>query len=179
MPKIYLLRHCDYANPRGILPGRLPVELSEAGKQRAAELQQIFAPKKISTIYSSAVKRCKQTAEIISGGQIPIVYDQRLLETFSPYQGYWVEDEWKHFFGHLEDLGGESIADIKKRVLHFYEELLSKLQPEEHVIICSHGDPLQALYAQIKGLPLSDEQHLPEELKYGWLEKGEFLELQV
>jgi broad specificity phosphatase PhoE len=92
MPKMYLLRHCDYDNPRTILPGRLPVELSEQGKRRAQELQQFFADKEIAAIYSSAVLRCRQTVEIIADKKIPIFYDARLLETLSAYQGYWGEN---------------------------------------------------------------------------------------
>lgn len=174
MSQIYLLRHCDYDNPRNILPGRLPVELSEAGKERARELRDIFSDKKISRIYSSAVLRCKQTAEIVSGGQIPIVYDKRLLESLSALQGYW-EHDWNHFFDHIDELGGETILDIKKRVVNFYEELVPKLEADENVIICSHGDPLQVLYAHLKGLKFDDSNHLPENLENGWLERGEFL----
>lgn len=94
MTKLYLVRHCQYANPKGILPGRLPVELSEEGLREAVRLRLFFKDKHINKIYSSAVRRCQQTSEQISSGAIPIEYDQRLLETFSAYQGFWVED-WK------------------------------------------------------------------------------------
>lgn len=45
MPSIYLLRHCAYDNPLNILPGRLPVELSAAGKENAARLAKFWKPK--------------------------------------------------------------------------------------------------------------------------------------
>lgn len=174
MSQIYLLRHCDYANPRGILPGRLPVELSEAGRARTLELREIFQKLNISKIYSSAVLRCKQTAELVSGGAIPIVYDQRLLETLSAYQGYWLREDWDHFFAHQAELGGETLLDIRQRVVDFYEELIAKLQPEENVVICSHGDPLQQLFAAVRGLDFAGQQPI-ESKEWGWLEKGEFV----
>lgn len=177
MSSIYLLRHCDYDNPRNILPGRLPLDLSESGKMRAQELAQIFKEKNIQRIYSSAVERCKQTAEIISDGKIPVLFDQRILETFSAYQGYWGENKTKdgfHFFIHRAELGGESLADIQVRMKSFWEDITNGL--EENIIICSHGDPLQVLYSTIQGMPLIDDNSIEENIP-GWLEKGEFFEI--
>lgn len=177
MPSVYLLRHCEYDNPRNILPGRLPLELSDTGRQQAQKLQKYFADRQIGKIYSSAVLRCKQTAECIAGSSIPVAYDQRLLETLSAYQGYWGENQTAagyEFFLHLDELGGENLQTIQKRVGAFWDEVISNLQ--ENIIICSHGDPLMTLYYHIKGLPLPDDNVAEAELQF-WLEKGEFHEV--
>ena len=71
--KIYLLRHCEYVNPNNIMPGRLPVELSEEGLNQAKRLRKYFMDKDIGMIYSSAVRRCKQTAEIEWQGKLTSV----------------------------------------------------------------------------------------------------------
>ncbi len=177
MPSIYLLRHCEYENPRNILPGRLPLELSESGKIRAGQLASTFEGKNISRIYSSAVERCKQTAEIVSKGTIPVLYDQRLLETLSAYQGFWGENKTEdgfHFFIHRSELGGESLVDIQVRMKSFWEEITQELK--DNIIICSHGDPLQVLYSTIHGMNLVDDNDIEENIP-GWLEKGEFFEI--
>lgn len=177
MSSIYLLRHCEYENPRNILPGRLPLDLSETGKTRAGELAQTFKDKKISRIYSSAVERCKQTAEIVSQGKIPVTFDQRILETLSAYQGYWGENKTKdgfNFFSHRSELGGEGLADIQVRMDSFWKDTTKDLQ--ENIIICSHGDPLQVLYSTIHGMKLVDDNDIEENIP-GWLEKGEFFEI--
>lgn len=152
MPNIYLLRHCDYENPRQILPGRLPLELSESGKKRASQLKEIFKDKSISKIYSSEVLRCKQTAEIIADGKIPIIFDKRLLGT------------------HL---------DVQTRTADFYEEIKKKLGSDENAIICSHGDPLQTIYAHVYNLKISNDKHLPEIKEFGWLKRGEFFKINL
>ena len=158
MKKIYLLRHCAYSNPRNILVGRLPVELSEDGKKHAQKLAKYFADKKVEKIYSSAVKRCQQTSEIVSEivsqGKISIENDQRILETLSAYQGFWggwngKELDWKHFFDHRDEVGGESAQDIQDRVVLFFEEIIKK--DEGDIIICSHGDPLYFLFLYLIG----------------------------
>ncbi len=178
MHSIYLLRHCDYANPRNILPGRLPLELSEKGNVQAQQLKHYFRDKKIGKIYSSAVLRCRQTAEIISDSVIPIIFDQRILETFSAYQGYWDENRhskgW-HAFSHKKELGGEGLVDIQKRMVDFWEEINKDVQ--ENCIICSHGDPLQTLYAYIHHIPLLDDNYNLPQSPPGWLKKGEFAEI--
>lgn len=177
MPSIYLLRHCEYENPRNILPGRLPLDLSEIGKTRAKELAQIFAGKNVARIYSSAVERCKQTAEIVSEGKIPVIFDQRILETLSAYQGYWGENKTQdgfNFFSHRNELGGEGLADIQVRMDSFWKEITKDLH--ENIVICSHGDPLQVLYSTIHNLKLVDDNDIEENIP-GWLEKGEFFEI--
>jgi broad specificity phosphatase PhoE len=179
MPKMYLLRHCDYDNPRTILPGRLPVELSEQGKRRAQELQQFFADKEIAAIYSSAVLRCRQTVEIIADKKIPIFYDTRLLETLSAYQGYWGENQTAagfEFFLHQSELGGETLQDIHKRVASFWEEITKNLS--QNILVCSHGDPLMVLHHHIHKIPLPDD-NVTETNLAGWLEKGAFNQIEL
>jgi 2,3-bisphosphoglycerate-dependent phosphoglycerate mutase len=148
MKNIYLVRHCEYSNPRNILVGRLPVELSEKGKDQAAQLAAFFQEHPVERIYSSAVRRCQQTSEIIATGNIPVTYDQRLLETLSAYSGYWFEPgqelDWTHFMSHRSELGGESYQDVQTRMVSIFKEATTA--SENDVILCSHGDPLHMLY---------------------------------
>ncbi|MBU1967153.1 histidine phosphatase family protein [Patescibacteria group bacterium] len=153
MKTFYLVRHAQYSNPRNILVGRLPVELSEEGKEEANKLALFFVDKNIEKIYSSPVLRCKQTSKIISNKKFPIEYDLRLAETFSAYQGYW-ELDWAHFYKHHSKLGGELATDVQKRVVDFYDEINNKNKGD--VIICSHGDSLYLLYAHLLKLPTPD-----------------------
>lgn len=179
MKKIYLLRHCEYSNPRNILVGRLPVELSQDGIEKAEKLADYFVDKKIEKIYSSAVRRCQQTSEIVSKGNIPIEFDQRLLEVLSAYQGFWPSEngemDWSHFYRHRQELGGESWEDISNRVLNFFNEVV--LKEEGNIIICSHGDPLFVLFLQLIGEceDLSDLRLYGEEETY--TPKGSFREI--
>ncbi len=152
MKTLYLVRHAEYDNSRNIIPGRLPVPLSQKGIVQSQKLAKYFFDKNITSIYSSAVKRCRQTSQIIAkNAGFDIKYDPRLLETLSAYQGYWGENKHKtgfHFFSHIHQLGGESFSQIQKRVVSFYKEIIEK---EPHTcIICSHGDPLYLLYNYLK-----------------------------
>lgn len=151
---IYLLRHTEYDNPRRILPGRLPVELSEKGIDQAKKLRDYFADKKIEKIYSSEVLRCKQTAEIISDGKIPIEFDKRLVEVLNAYQGYWTEDA-SYAYWMRKSLGGELNIDVQNRMVDFWKTI--KLEDGKNYIVCSHGDPIYFLMQHIR-----QEKILPE-----------------
>lgn len=173
MKTIYLVRHAEYANPKNILAGRLPLPLTPKGEQQARALGEYFAGTGIQKIYSSAVHRCHQTSEIIQqslaermdhGTVPPLVHDQRLLETFSAYQGFWgdgLTTNWDDFFSHTQQLGGELPSDIQVRMVDFINELVN--QPEDNVLICSHGDPLFCLYTWLLQEPLPNWQDITSE----------------
>src|SRR3989344_3439211 len=92
MKTVYLIRHATFSNPSSIVAGRLPLPLSEEGIAQASKLAAYLAEIPLGVIYSSQVLRCQQTAEIIqqtNSNEPPVIFDKRLLETQSAYQGYW------------------------------------------------------------------------------------------
>ena len=157
MRSIYLVRHCDYENPLNIIPGRLPLPLSLAGKEQAKKLAKYFEDKNIQKIYSSAVLRCKQTAQIISQDRIRIEFDKRLLESITAYQGFSFGDkplDWAEFHKHRDELGGESYVDIWNRTESFFLDVMQK--NEGNSIVSSHGDELFILYLVARKKPVPD-----------------------
>lgn len=150
MSKIYLVRHCTYENPDGIVAGRLPLELGEFGIGQAEKLRNFFKDKNISHIYASAVMRCKMTAEIVADNKIPITFDKRLLETFTARQGIRGKGGVEHY-AYRHELGGESLDDITKRMVDFWES--AEWERDKNYIICSHGDPLYTLFNYLSKNP--------------------------
>ena len=177
MSIIYLVRHGAYENPDDIQAGRLPLSLSPEGIRQAEKLHDYFKNKEVEMVYSSPVLRCKQTAESIAGKKIRVIFDLRLAETFSAYQG-WKTHDPKLLFGHRKELGGESFEDLKSRMMSFFNEVTAK--SIKNNIICSHGDPLWCLYLGLLGRPLTNEitepgeNGNPEYLKKGAIRPIEF-----
>ena len=175
---IYFVRHCEYVDPDKLIPGRLPIPLSEHGKQHAQKLADFFQDKDISHIYSSAVLRCQQTSEVISRGQIPISYDQRLLEVFTAYQGHTFKDgiDFSLYYGHRKELGGEGYRDLQERMTAFFEDI--KAKDEKQVMVISHGDPLYTLFCFLNKKPMGSEDQLIETKQTDeYPEKGSVREL--
>lgn len=157
MTTIYLVRHATYTEKHGVLPGRLPVELSPKGIEEAKKLKQYFMDKNITKIYSSEVLRCKQTSEIISDNEIAIEYDKRLLEGLSAYQGFWDPYAWDKFWGYRHILGGESKEEVGERMLDFFNN--TEFKQGNNYIICSHGDPIYFLYEKVSNVaPLQENE---------------------
>jgi 2,3-bisphosphoglycerate-dependent phosphoglycerate mutase len=152
----YLVRHAEYA-PTETFRGRLPLPLSAAGEEQARRLGQWFQDKGIKAIYSSAVLRCQQTSELMNRFlNVPIINDDRLLEDLSVMQGMPLKEYQQYAdrpFTFQKELGGETPADVQRRIVNFWEE---KIQSEDgNIIIVSHGDPLMFLYLALRqqGLP--------------------------
>ncbi len=149
MTNIYLVRHAQYANPDNIIPGRLPVELSEDGIQEAKRLREFFADKNISHIYTSPVYRCSQTSEIIAAGELTVSNDKRLAETLSPLQGSKRKGpHYPNLYEYISQLGGESPEDIQGRMADFWNTI--NFEDNKNYIICSHGDPLLFLFQYLQ-----------------------------
>src|SRR6187549_1712090 len=86
MTKIFLVRHGIYGNPNHIVPFRSnDVTLTQEGTaqiERDANILKQFNP---SQIYSSPIKRCEESAQILSKIlKIGVVYNEDLIEVGSP-----------------------------------------------------------------------------------------------
>src|ERR1039458_10496362 len=65
--RLSLVRHCDVANPRGVLYGYLPgFGLSEKGLAQAESLGQRLGGQPIRGIRTSPLERARQTTSIIA-----------------------------------------------------------------------------------------------------------------
>ena len=80
--KVYIVRHGEtMVNASNKLQGRINCGLTEDGLKQCIELRKKFEDKKIDLIISSPLDRCKQTAEALSNGKIPIEYTKPLNTT--------------------------------------------------------------------------------------------------
>jgi broad specificity phosphatase PhoE len=162
--RLYLVRHCDVANPGGVLYGHLPgFPLSEKGLRQADALGHFFADKPVRRIYTSPLERARQTADIIATrlDGVPVATCDSLLEArFGRYiQGI----RPKHvplrrplWFVHMVWPGvlpmDESVPAMAARVRRPLERLLEEF-PGEGGICVSHGDPIQAFWVAADGRP--------------------------
>ena len=65
--KLYIIRHGEtFENASNRLQGRIDSNLTEEGKKQALEVRNYFVDKEVDLIVSSPLKRCVETANIIS-----------------------------------------------------------------------------------------------------------------
>lgn len=162
--RVFLARHCDVHNPRGVLYGHLPnFPLSEKGVAQAHALGRRLAATRARQIYTSPLQRAVQTAEIISshipGSTITVSDDLvearfgRYLQGIRPAQVPWRRPLWLiHMIWPGLLANDERVADMAARVERAIRQLLAA-NPVDGGICVSHGDPIQAFWVRAEGRP--------------------------
>ena len=141
--------------------------LTELGKQQARKLKQRFINENIAPthIYSSPLKRVKETAEIIADGtNIAIQYSDDLQEyglgiltgmSIEEASNNYKESEWEQLeineYGTVE--GAETIEEKLRRAKEIINRVIREHNDEHTVFLVCHGGFLQDVIANILETP--------------------------
>jgi len=160
--RLYLVRHCQVENPKGVLYGHLPgFHLSELGVRQAHTLGRFFAATPVRQIYASPLERAQETAQIIAShlDGVPVTTTPELTEArFGQYlQGVrprdviWRRPLWLVHMVRPGLLGGdETVAEMAARVEAPLQRLLRDHAGQGGICV-SHGDPIQAFWVKAEG----------------------------
>lgn len=170
--KIYLIRHGETdQNKCKCLQGRSDIELNEYGRELARKTAEGLKDIPFDIIFTSPLKRARETAEIIRGTRdIPIVLEERIQEiSFGEYEGlcygkenYSIPDkDFMNFFNKPQDYetppGGESLQEVITRTGGFLQEILqNEVYKDKNILLSTHGCALKACLANINGSLLAD-----------------------
>jgi len=160
------------------------IHVTEEGKRHVLETAKALKEKGgADIIFSSLFARAKESAEILSRElDVPVEFDERLreLDHGPAFEGATVA-EYHAFYKHPLDRfttapeGGETLADIRRRVMNLVRELDFKHEGKR-ILIVGHGDPLWILESSLKNL--SKEETL-EARKTNYIKEAEARELTV
>ncbi|MDD3607638.1 MAG: class I tRNA ligase family protein [Candidatus Moranbacteria bacterium] len=164
--EIFLVRHTQTDwNAKKIMQSQTDTDLNKTGIQQAYELKEKLKNEKIDVIISSPLKRAIKTAQIINSFGLPIIKDDRLKERFlcAKYEGKKMENLVKEYpevqtmkkngtTYWIDAPGTESYKSLRKRVGTFLDEIRKKYAGKK-VLIVSHRDTLDMLYAELNDLP--------------------------
>ena len=135
--------------------------LTEKGRKEVSSAFKEINKEKIDLIISSPFLRTKETAEIVAKEigikKEDIIFDDRLGEiSCGKYEGsVWSELH----FGRQENVGVETIEDIKKRIIQFMFEIDKKYEGK-NILIVSHGGPIRIIKLWTEYLTQKDiEKH--------------------
>lgn len=154
--KLYLVRHGQTKYNEMFLHQYDGVGLSELGVKQAETLAKRFSKIPIDLIYSSPLKRSKDTAEIISRIiNKKVVFSDFLKEKKNPSEivgkrgdseeiqkihqemnAHGDDPEW-----HYSD--EENFSEFKERVLKFFD-VLDRTQ-EQNILAVTHGGPIRII----------------------------------
>lgn len=144
---LYLIRHPQPAIAPNLCYGGTDVSVAEEHAESAARALAEALPKQ-APIYSSPLSRCAGLAEKLAPlvGSSPPVYDSRLAEMhFGNWEMQsWEDvprmeiDAWAENIPHFRPGGGETVAEVARRVVAFERELKS-LTSGSAIVICHAG----------------------------------------
>lgn len=170
--KIYVIRHgLTELNKQKKVNGEVDEPLIPEGIEQVKEAISLL-PKTIKHIYCSPMLRAKQTAKIIASKlKVPASEVSGLTEIrmgASLAGKSWEEMEnglnlkQKHRSVQFDyrPYGGESVEDVKRRLLVFFRKINGKHQDFETLII-THGGIIRFFYLLDQGeIPYETEKHI-------------------
>ncbi len=160
--KVFLLRHAD--DPHDIIGGWSDIGLTDFGKQQAMEIVDFFKKNQdslqINHIISSDLVRAKETISATAqalGLDVEINEDWNGLnqgefngcsseqaKALYPYLNLWAMDYDETF------PKGESPKLLYNRVINAWNDLFSKYNDNDNILICTHGVNMVILETYLK-----------------------------
>jgi probable phosphomutase (TIGR03848 family) len=173
---LLLVRHGLTAMTGPVLAGHTPnVHLDDRGIKQAQAVAQRIAALPISTIVTSSLDRCRETATEIrtaqqAAGREPDWHiDDGIVECrYGDWTGKALKDlakdpMWKVVQSQPSAArfpGGESLAEVSARAVATIRAWDAKLGPDALWVACSHGDVIKAILADALGLHLDQFQRI-------------------
>lgn len=156
--KLYIVRHGETSwNDLNLVQGVSDIPLSEKGVADALELQPLVSKLNIDVVYSSPLKRAKETAKILVDDKLPINIDDRILER------RWGRNEganintvdrvncWNVFLNTDEE-GIEPIKHFMTRVSDFLEDIAVRYQ-NSNVLVVAHSAVVRVIHYLLGNIP--------------------------
>ena len=134
---IHFIRHGDIAETKnGAYIGITDVSLSSDGREELKKLDNTCRYPYAPVLFSSPLKRCIETCEIIYPGKEPIVVDELSEMNFGLWEGKTAEDlknhpdfnKWLSGDTSVKPPEGESSADFTRRVCLMFQKIVDGLR---------------------------------------------------
>ncbi len=154
--KLYVIRHgqtqCNLENKYNC---RYDEDINETGIEQAKNASKCIEKLDLDLIICSPLIRTKHTCEIININNIPVVYDERLIErdggelTLTTIGDYYFKEYYNYYStSYLEGL--ETLPELFKRVHSFLDEIKLK---EQNILLVTHGAVARAIQFYFEKLP--------------------------
>lgn len=151
---LILVRHGQTAiNAQARLQGRLDAPLTDLGRRQAASLGEALA--RPARVISSPLGRCLETAEVFG---LPVEVDERWIEIdYGALDGVALAEVPAAVWGRWRTdsafvpAGGESMAEVKRRVDQACEALATEAATMDLVVV-SHVSPIKAAVSWALGV---------------------------
>ncbi len=148
--RLLLIRHVETSTPNVFHGAESDIGLSPWGEHQAERLAEALKDQGAEAVYCSAMRRAVATATPIAAAcgltavVVPQLHERKIgsLSGLSRESGWeiYAESKRRWIAGEVEFThpGGESFADIRRRVLPVLQELVAQ-HPGKTIVIVAHG----------------------------------------
>jgi len=170
--RLILVRHGETLwNRENRVLGHTEIELTERGRKQAERLALALKEEKVTAIYSSPLRRARETAnEIARFHRLAVVPDDafkeldageldgltfgEVMERYGDFLKQWMED-----VPSLKMPGGESMAQLQERTWGAVEGIVNHHR-DGVVILVSHSFVIMSIISRALGMSLSHFRRL-------------------
>lgn len=170
MAIILLVRHGETDwNRSSRIMGTRPVELNQDGLTQAARLAIQLIALKRPALYSSPVRRARQTADILAATlHVPVVEEPGLSEIGV---GDWEGRFWSEFDGdparvnfyrlpeEARPPGGETLGEVRRRAVASVERAVGRGEKQPAIFV-THADVIRTIVAHYLEASLQTMRHM-------------------
>jgi len=167
--QIVLVRHgaTDW-NLQGRCQGATDRELSEVGLRQAEQIASLLSSESVQAIYSSGLRRARQTAELISQPHnLPVLIEENIREldhgaleglTFNEIKQCYSEflARWRTEPAEIQVPGGEKLIDVAERAWEGVARIAQRHLAAESIVVVSHNFPILGIVCRATGTHLNN-----------------------
>lgn len=157
--KLYIIRHgqtkCNVENKYNC---RLDEDINDVGIKQAIEASKQIQNLDIDLIICSPMIRTKHTCEIINVNNVPVTYDDRLMEreggvlTNTTHNNDYFYNEYYNYYSENIVEGLESLPDLFKRTHSFLDEIKEKYK-DKNILLVTHGAVARSIQFYFEKMP--------------------------
>lgn len=166
--QVILVRHgaTDW-NLQGRCQGSTDRDLSEIGIRQAEKIAELLREEEIHAIYSSHLRRARQTAERISQPHnLPVLIEEEVREldhgeleglTFNEIKAGYADflARWRSEPAEICVPGGERLADVARRAWDSLNQIVQRHSEAARILVVSHNFPILGIVCRVSGTHLN------------------------
>lgn len=170
---LYLIRHGQsLGNVQRRFLGHTDWDLTELGYRQAACTAALFRETPVDAVVASDLLRASHTVHpIAEAHNLPLLPEPGFREIFAgDWEGRTFEEiealypksygVWKQDIGRAVTPGGESVAELSRRVLSALWRTAER-HAGKTVVIGTHATPIRVLMTHLLGLPVEEAARVP------------------
>ncbi len=176
--RLTLIRHGRTdANDNGIYIGRTDYPLSEKGAAELTNKMDAFIYPSVAKVYSSPLRRCTETAEILFPDKDIMCIDHLIEMNLGKFDGKSAAElidlpefkEWLKGGAECAPPEGENIQDVQLRIFKALALIIQDMMENDlrHCAVVTHGGIITNMIAGF-GIPKIDPQELQADFGEGY-----------